>query len=296
MRKSTKKTSFWRVLAISLAFILALPTGYYVFRQFVPPTKTNEILSDYASNPYIVAERVSFAPYAFVGYVEKTYDMNQARLYRSFPASRTEDFACNAYTECVIKVLKNIKGDLRTDVPISYYKPGGLEPTLSALIKHRDDVIPEEGKLYVFLANASEDSTFGGGGPNSTVELEQGITAETLEKSEIYQEFVEGCKNPVLNDWAHTYLAYVPRYMSEFDVNFKENGQLLPDSPSLETYAKWQAEKDREWAEGEAEREAQFERDKRELEEESKRAAEIDPTVQGPTRAGQPGVDVNDYE
>ncbi|MCL2022749.1 MAG: hypothetical protein FWG82_00060 [Oscillospiraceae bacterium] len=296
MKKSNKKTSAWRVLAISLAFILLLPVGYYALRLFVPPSNIYEITADYASDPYNPAEAVGMFPYVFVGYVEKTYDMNQTRLYRQFPESRRNDNAHPAFTECIIRVLKNIQGELRTDVPISYYKPSGLDMTLSTFTQYKDDVYPEKGKIYIFLANAAEDNTFGGAGPNTTVELEEGITADNLDRSNIYQRFVKACENPVRNSVIQQLWNNIPWYMSEFDVNFKENGQLLSDSPSLETYAKWQAEKDREWAEGEAEREAQFERDKRELEEESKRAAEIDPTVQGSTIAGQAGVDVNDYE
>jgi len=240
MKKFTKKSLLWRVPVMLLAFIVASAGGYYVYRQFVPPTEIRYSRADYAGNPYNLRERAAIFTYVFVAYVEETYDMHTTKLYRKFPASQLEE---TANTECTLKVIRNIKGELRTDAPVTYYKPLGANETLAYLIFDKDDVIPEKGKTYLFLGFVAEDNTIGGGGPNSTVELEEGITIENLDESKVYQRFIDACENPERNSTMQGLYENLPRYMSEFDVNFKKiTGQLLPDSPSIEKYESWQAE------------------------------------------------------
>ena len=251
--KKNIKALLWRIVVISVVVVVALPVGYYVFRRFVPPTRALYSRSDYACNPYNIPERVGSFPYVFVAYVEETYDMHTTKFYRRFPDYL---FDLNeATTECTLRVLKNIQGELRTDITITYYKSIGINVTLSYLVLENGDVLPEKGKTYIFLGSAREDNTFGGGGPNSTVELEKGITVENLEESEVYQKFVEACKNPIRNDTIQSLWDNMLRHMSEFDVNFDGTpGQLLPDSPSLERYEAWRAENESKWAEKEASR------------------------------------------
>lgn len=176
-------------------------------------------------------EVVGAKDYVFVGFVEETHDYFTEKDKREFPASVT-DFN-RPITECKVKVIKNIKGTLKEGISFPFYKGGGVSEDYKYIVLYENDFIPEIGKYYIFTGYAYEDGAVIGGGPNGTVELENGITADNVESSKLYKEYVDAFHNQILPKYSIGY-----SYLAKNDVNFG-NGEY-----NQKLYQKEQAEKE----------------------------------------------------
>ncbi|MDR0883287.1 MAG: hypothetical protein LBN05_01550 [Oscillospiraceae bacterium] len=222
-----KKTRWGRILAIALSVLVALPVGYYGFRQFVPPTKEVLIHTNNGGGLGEPAEAVAYFDYVFVAQVEAMHDMNTTKLYRQFPEIWLQESSC---TELTIRVVRNIKGELVTGVSLPYYKRFGADETLTMIYKRDDDIIPEIGKYYVISAWLPDGENLGSGGMNTTVELEDGITEENLDKSKVYREFVYACAHEKISDSTEKLLAKIDHFVSPYDPIYEgEPKQVLPE-------------------------------------------------------------------
>ena len=103
--------------------------------------------------------RVSSADYAFIGNVVK----NNGCEY--------EDGE-RPYTNYDIRVIKNLKSELRMDIDIPIIKWGGISVDGSCYEVYGDDFLPKEGDVCIFIAYGTEEGELSVGGPNSTLLLE----------------------------------------------------------------------------------------------------------------------------
>ena len=139
------------------------------------------------------AEMAGFADYVFVGYVERFIETEYNEAY-PFP-----------FTHYSVRVLENIKGNLRVGEPINFMKHGGVEKDGDAIWLFEEDELPDIGRLYVFLGVASRDHTVVRDCvPFSNIPLEEAlqgygaaITAEQYASSEVVQRYREAYANEV---------------------------------------------------------------------------------------------------
>ncbi|MGG1618053.1 cell surface protein [Paenibacillus sp. NRS-1781] len=180
-------------------------------------TKSGEIPTSYLQASFVIdinnpKEVVGYADYAFVGLVEEMTGTDY-----KFPVTKeTEDgpkVLTSPYTNYSVKVLSNIKGNLKKDVSIPIQKFGGLNDDKSTYFLFEDDSLPQKGKVYVFTATAEQDGSLLVSGPNSNIEVktdvfsknsiqklsEESITNE-LTKTEEYKTYQDAYKNEIVKD------------------------------------------------------------------------------------------------
>ena len=136
----------------------------------------------------------SSADYAFVGNVVK----NNGCEY--------EDGE-RPYTNYDIRVIKNLKGELRTDIDIPITKRGGISVDGSCYEVYEDDFLPKEGDVCIFTAYGTEEGELAVIGANSTlllevpedfissIESDEKYIEEVLEKDEEYRTYVDASEN-----------------------------------------------------------------------------------------------------
>ncbi|GEN32436.1 hypothetical protein HNQ35_002605 [Cerasibacillus quisquiliarum] len=113
-------------------------------------------------------ETVGDADYVFLATVDEvvsTEQKHQETIETTFGTKAVS----SPYTNFKVTVLKNIKGKLITDTPISLQKAGGVSADNTSLILYEDDSLPEVGKSYIFLAYAQDDGSLLVSGPNSNI-------------------------------------------------------------------------------------------------------------------------------
>lgn len=90
-------------------------------------------------------------------------------------------------TRYKIQVLKNIKGELSTDLEIPINKEGGYVESEDFTYLYEDDYLPKQGDACIFFAYANKgDDALGVSGPNSTILLKS-VPAKTLVDSSTLQ-------------------------------------------------------------------------------------------------------------
>ncbi len=104
------------------------------------------------------AEYVGFSDYVFVGKVEKvTYGGKYSNNIYYPKGSYCPDDAVIPYTEYEVTVLKNIKGQLKTDHTITIKKHAGINVDTNVFSVLKGDVMPIENEEYVFLTRATKN-------------------------------------------------------------------------------------------------------------------------------------------
>ena len=152
------------------------------------------IAGSYYVDIYDPVALTSSADYAFVGNVVK----NNGCEY--------EDGE-RPYTNYDIRVIKNLKGELRTDIDIPITKRGGISVDGSCYEVYEDDFLPKEGDVCIFTAYGTEEGELAVIGANSTLPLEvpedfissiesdEKYIEEVLEKDEEYRTYVDASEN-----------------------------------------------------------------------------------------------------
>ena len=215
-----------------MAILLTSIVGFYTYRQFVPPkiiapTHVSQIV--FTTD---LREIAAVTPYIFIAYIEETYDVNATKFYRQHPESILE-FVREDYgfTECTVKVIQNIKGELQMDAPVTLYHVAGYSKDLLMIRMYDGDFLPEKGKYYLYMANTYEDGTLVAGGTNSYSKLlEEGIARDNLNESKIYQEYVEAYNSRYIGTKElRERFENNPKYVSVYDKKYNgERGQLQP--------------------------------------------------------------------
>ena len=153
------------------------------------------ISGSYYVDPYDPVAVTSSADYAFVGNVVK---------HKGYEYEDGE----RPYTNYDIRVIKILKGELKTDIDIPITKRGGMAVDGSCYEVYEDDFLPKEGDVCIFTAYGTEEGELVVIGANSTLLLEMpedfvsainGNTEEyiekVLEKNEEYRTYVDASKN-----------------------------------------------------------------------------------------------------
>lgn len=124
-----------------------------------------------------------FTDYVFLGEVVS----NDGTEYVS---SQSGDKFYAIYTNYTVKVLENLQGVLEMDKAIPIKKVGGVTKDRKMVYLFDEDILPEAGKQYVFLAYAQEDGSLLISGPNSNVLQEK-------KNDEVIEEYEEAVENQV---------------------------------------------------------------------------------------------------
>jgi len=117
------------------------------------------IAGSYYVDPSDPVAITSSADYAFVGNVVK---------HKGYEYEDGE----RPYTNYDIHVIKNLKGELRTDIDIPITKRGGMAVDGSCYEVYEDDFLPKEGDVCIFTAYGTEEGELVVIGANSTLLLE----------------------------------------------------------------------------------------------------------------------------
>ncbi|MCP3745549.1 MULTISPECIES: hypothetical protein [Paenibacillus] len=214
MRTSMKKIFMFLSLFAMIAMLASGCSNSNVDKNI---TKAGEVPTSYLHASFDInvdnpKEVVGFADYVFVGFVEEMTGTDY-----KFPVTKeTEDGPKelkSPYTNYSIKVLDNIKGNLKKDVSIPLQKSGGLSEDKSTYFLFEDDSLPQKGKVYVFTATAEQDGSLLVSGPNSNIEvktdffsknsiqkLSEESIANELAKTEEYKTYQDAYKNEIVKD------------------------------------------------------------------------------------------------
>ncbi len=94
-----------------------------------------------------------FADYVFIAEVKEVIGTGytDAEWYDGFK------FYAFPFTKYEIRVLENLKGELRTDVNIPLFKDDGIMPIGKTTTLYSGDMLPEKGECYIFLCKCDED-------------------------------------------------------------------------------------------------------------------------------------------
>lgn len=188
---------FFKAISVICAVMILGVGCYYLYSITLAPKKYAYYVSEPGYNAGDMREVVGIHPYVFVGYIEETHDYNTERFKREFPETiKKSDIA---WTECDVKVIKNIKGNLTEGVIFPLYKSGGLSKSLMYIETEQNSTMPESKKYYIFFGHAYEDGTVTVGDWPGIVELENGISGDNFESSKLYQEYVEAAENQIKN-------------------------------------------------------------------------------------------------
>lgn len=204
----------WLIPIACITVVLSCAGGYFYWRTHRIPTEISYVYSDSSidlNNPY---EVVGAKEYVFVGYVKEIHDYFTEKDSREFP--ETIYYYNSPFTECVVTVVKSIKGNLNEGEDFSFYKTGGITEDRQYIQLYEQDIMPEANKYYIFSGLAHQDGTMTGGGTNGTIELEEGIEKSNLAESKVYQKYVDAYKNQVIPLSNDTY----PDFLATVDVNF----------------------------------------------------------------------------
>lgn len=231
---------------ICLIIAVGASISYYLWHTHIP-TKVYHIHCDTAYNPDDPREVIGSQAYVFVGFVEETHDYMTEKYTRQFP--ERIKLSDRAKTECVVKVIKNIKGELKEGSSFSFYKGGGISENRQYIELYNDDLMPEVGKYYIFTGYAHEDGTVTGGGPNGTIELESGINDENLEGSKIYLEYVDAYENQVIfgKNLYTEFLAKTDKNYGDGSHNVKIQQELLKEEELYQKHAEEQSMTDEKY-------------------------------------------------
>jgi hypothetical protein len=157
-----------------------------------------------------------FVDFVFVGKVEKENGIKYEAVYNRETVSGAKTTG-NPYTGYDITVMENVKGDLKTNDTMLFWKSGGLSMDGKYITLQEEDFLPEAGQVYMFYANAWEDGTLRILGKGGNVQLAESRPAQqttgqgnsalvqqaaqnernSVAQSPLYQELVEACENEI---------------------------------------------------------------------------------------------------
>lgn len=109
-----KKYFKWIIPVICIIVVSSIAGGVLYFQKNHIPNKIEYIHSNTTINIDDPREVVGSQRYVFVGFVEETYDYFMEKDTREFPEI-IKNYN-DATTECRVKIVKNIKGNLTENI------------------------------------------------------------------------------------------------------------------------------------------------------------------------------------
>ena len=140
-------------------------------------------------------EVVGWGDYVFVAKVEEELRTE----YNNVRENGKGDKTGKPYTFYKIKVIENLKGNLKLNDYIEYYKHGGVSYDGKSISLLEGDSLLEVGKYYILIAVSDEDGRLGQGLPNSSIELNINNDDE-LSNSDVYQAYKDYVQNEIAFD------------------------------------------------------------------------------------------------
>lgn len=223
MKKHIKKI----IGIVCVLLVVTVVGGYITWKNYVPTEFFYMTSGDTAVNLSDPREVVGVSEYVFVGYIQDTHDYYTEKSSRKFP--EIVDYYSLPFTECEVKIVASIKGNLKENAEFSYYKVGGITQSRRYIALDENDILPEKEKFYVFTGIAHADGTMTGG---ETIELEEGINAKNLEQSKIYQTYIDAYENQIIPKSKGIY----PGFLCTADINYGDgtyNAELYEDYAEL---------------------------------------------------------------
>ncbi|MDR2525121.1 MAG: hypothetical protein LBC83_02840 [Oscillospiraceae bacterium] len=199
---SSKKKAMLAAVSCALVGVVAVG-AYFVVGAVKKPSVV------YGHPSYVIdvddpREVAGFVDYVFVGRVEKQTKVKYAYV-STYETDKGEKTSGIPYTGYEITVLENLKGDLRLNETIPFWKQGGVTMDGKHTQMIYGDFLPEEGSICMFYATAQEDGSLHIFGANGNVKLSEENLAQkapqavldSIGKSPLYQELAEACKNEI---------------------------------------------------------------------------------------------------
>jgi|AGTN01.1.fsa_nt_gi hypothetical protein len=181
---------------------------YFGLREKEP--KIIRMEGDFAIDMSDKNQVVGSSDYVFVGYVNKL----ETTIYKYDSQS--------PYTIFNVRILKNIKGNLKLNIDIPIQKDGGIAKDKKSIDLYENDVLPEQNKTYVFIAYAQSDGSLLLSGPASNIILEESViksVKNNMTDFEIVNEKLEN--SAVIDEYTEAFVNQVnvnrPRYLSAYD-------------------------------------------------------------------------------
>lgn len=143
--------------------------------------------------------------YVFVGRVMQQNQTSYKDTVTLETANGGTKEVSTPYSNYTVSVLRNIKGNLKTDTPIPIQKFGGIDKDNSEIVLYEDDRLPAVNKTYVFLAYAQDDGSLLVSGPNSNIiveEIDNTVTAKNIssyaKKSDVISDYKNAYKHQIV--------------------------------------------------------------------------------------------------
>ncbi|WP_354471874.1 cell surface protein [Lysinibacillus parviboronicapiens] len=164
--------------------------------------------ASYAFDVNDLNQFVGSADNVFVGYVEKI-EGTEYKFPTTIETETGSKTISTPHTNYSIRVIDNLKGELKKDQPIPLQKAGGISEDGSTQVIFENDILPEEGKYYIFSTLNQPDGSILAGGTNTTIPLNVNIKRNIVSsedplnaKSDIvnskeYKDFEKAIKNQV---------------------------------------------------------------------------------------------------
>ncbi|MDR2045131.1 MAG: hypothetical protein LBQ15_12395 [Clostridium sp.] len=186
-----------KIVALVIAIVLAATAvacsqdGNEVSKVYDSFALSTQIPVEYADGSFMVnvdnpKEIVGWGDYVFVARV----DAELRTEYSNVRENENGTIAGKPYTVYSIVVIDNLKGNLKLDEPIEFFKHGGVNYDGSSISLLEGDRLLETGKYYVLIAAAETDGRLGQGMPNSSIELNSNAIEE-LSSSETYHNYID---------------------------------------------------------------------------------------------------------
>ena len=116
MKKHIKKI----VTIICVVFTVITIGAYVAWKNYIPTEIEYMTSGDTDVNLSDPREVVGTKDYVFVGYVQETYDYYTEKSSHKFP--EIVDYYDMPFTECQVKIVASIKGNLEVGKEFSFYK------------------------------------------------------------------------------------------------------------------------------------------------------------------------------
>lgn len=163
----------------------------------IPPVEPSvqRIRASFAYDPSSLQQEAGICDYVFVATVVEDDGVE----YRNTVVTEDENGEvkeiASPYSNYVLQVLENWKGQLITDEEIPVVKHGGISQDGSMLILFEDDQLPEVNKTYLFFGYAQKNGDILISGPNSNLEL---VDSQARNSSGLYAQYKEAVDNEIV--------------------------------------------------------------------------------------------------
>ena len=182
--KNTVKISIISAVAagcIALVIICHMDIGGY--QNEIPVSLLH---ASYAIDVNNMKAVVGFSDYVFVADVKAL--------------EKTEYNGALPYSVYTLRVRENIKGELVTDKDISVRKAGGISSDGKAYFVYDDDILPEIGGRYIFIASGQPEGVLIVCGANSTFSVDMSLTDDDLQEDNNYKKVKDAVKKEIVYD------------------------------------------------------------------------------------------------